>query len=72
MLVCNAGRVRVVFATFGAGVGDGVGDDSGVAVGVGMGVGVGVGATPGRGDGGCVTLRSRCAPWFVAITTVLG
>lgn len=54
MLACNAGSVRVVFATRALGVGVGVGVAGGSGVGVGVGVGL---AAVGR-----VTLRSRCAP----------
>ena len=61
MLVCKAGRLRVVVAVRGAAVvaGVGVASDSGV------GVGVGVDRTVGDGAGdGWVTFRSLCGAWL--------
>lgn len=69
MLACNAGTVRVVFASRGDGVGDGVGTSSGAGVGLGTatmgGVGVGV------GDGEVTTFRSRCKAGFRGTTAKL-
>ena len=63
MLICKAGSVFVVVATFGPGVG--VGDGAGDAAGV----GVGVGTTAGFGTcAGCVTFRSLGAVWLLVVT----